>query len=488
MEIEGERTYKQDNFTTLEPFAEGDLYLSVMKGAPGLGDPLLRPPEAVAARRATRGTCCRGSPSPSTAWRSTDGEADVAASEARRVEMRGSGSSGRCRCASGGRRERERVVAQDFIEPVKVCYAESMRLSARFAAEFRGFWDLPEDFEFEAVTPTVAAERAEPGKITPEESADEFLAASRVESIEPPRAGGGTLDRETLGGAARREALAARGQGHPVRLQGPRPVREVGRGAPGAGALRRADRAADGGGVERGAHRQTGSWSSAATAATTSARRRATGRWRRRSSSATTPRSCSRSTRRWPTATPSGWSCASSTARPAPASSRPRRSRPGYPVVHEFLPDIEGFYRGWLGREVAVGERRAPAQAAPAAGTSARASRATPTAGPRGGGPCAGRPGQVGEELAVRGLVELRGDGAAGDLDHLVSAAAGSSGWGPSPRGPRRSAGSGRPRCRAARSFLASLPRRRPEARWNREVERVARVDAPGSGAGWRSG
>ena len=24
---------------------------------------------------------------------------------------------------------------------------------------------------------------------------------------------------------------------------------------------------------------------------------------------------------------------------------------PGYPVVHEFLPDIEGFYGGWLGRE-----------------------------------------------------------------------------------------------------------------------------------------
>jgi acetone carboxylase gamma subunit len=27
-------------------------------------------------------------------------------------------------------------------------------------------------------------------------------------------------------------------------------------------------------------------------------------------------------------------------------------SPPGYPVVHEFLPDIEGFYSGWLGREV----------------------------------------------------------------------------------------------------------------------------------------
>jgi acetone carboxylase gamma subunit len=25
---------------------------------------------------------------------------------------------------------------------------------------------------------------------------------------------------------------------------------------------------------------------------------------------------------------------------------------PGYPVVHDFLPDLEGFYEGWLGRKV----------------------------------------------------------------------------------------------------------------------------------------
>ena len=36
----------------------------------------------------------------------------------------------------------------------------------------------------------------------------------------------------------------------------------------------------------------------------------------------------------------------------AAACSRPKWSPPGYPVVHEFLPDIEGFYRGWLGRDV----------------------------------------------------------------------------------------------------------------------------------------
>jgi acetone carboxylase gamma subunit len=25
---------------------------------------------------------------------------------------------------------------------------------------------------------------------------------------------------------------------------------------------------------------------------------------------------------------------------------------PGYPVIHDFLPDLEGFYRNWLGREL----------------------------------------------------------------------------------------------------------------------------------------
>lgn len=25
---------------------------------------------------------------------------------------------------------------------------------------------------------------------------------------------------------------------------------------------------------------------------------------------------------------------------------------PAYPIVHDFLPDLEGFYRDWLGREV----------------------------------------------------------------------------------------------------------------------------------------
>ena len=27
---------------------------------------------------------------------------------------------------------------------------------------------------------------------------------------------------------------------------------------------------------------------------------------------------------------------------------------PGYPVIHDFVPDLEGFYREWLGRELPV--------------------------------------------------------------------------------------------------------------------------------------
>src|SRR5439155_25218191 len=78
---------------------------------------------------------------------------------------------------------RERVLAQDAIEPVKIMYAECMRLSPRWAAEYRGFWDLPETFEWEAATPTVKQAKAEPGKVTPEQSVQDFLEQSEPKSL-----------------------------------------------------------------------------------------------------------------------------------------------------------------------------------------------------------------------------------------------------------------------------------------------------------------
>ena len=56
-------------------------------------------------------------------------------------------------------RERKRILDRDMIEPAQRMYAESMRLSPRWAAEFREFWDLPDDFAFDVPTPEVDLSR-----------------------------------------------------------------------------------------------------------------------------------------------------------------------------------------------------------------------------------------------------------------------------------------------------------------------------------------
>jgi N-methylhydantoinase B/acetone carboxylase alpha subunit len=198
MAIEGERTYRQDNMTTLAPFADGDLYLSVMKGAPGLGDALLRPPAAVARDVAEGHLLPRFADSIYGVVLGADGTADETASESRRERFRAE----RLRRAVPVREwwavQRERVIAQEMIEPVRVGFAESMKLSARWAAEFRGFWDLEPDFEIDAPTPTVAVEHAAGGKVSPEQSADEFLSSSRVARVERRRVAATPAARETL--------------------------------------------------------------------------------------------------------------------------------------------------------------------------------------------------------------------------------------------------------------------------------------------------
>jgi acetone carboxylase gamma subunit len=351
LEIQGDRTFKQDNFTTLEPFAEGDLYLSVMKGAPGLGDPLLRPPESVAADVREGHLLPRFAESVYGVALDGDGEQGLTASEARRVEMRRERLERAVPVREWWQRERARVEAQDFIEAVKVCYAESMRLSAGFAAEFRGFWDLPEDFQIEAVTPTVAAERAESGKVTQEQTADEFLAASRVEEIEPPRAGGGALDGETLA-AMLDEKLSRReikdiqsGYKDPDRFEkwvavlqervpyDERIVLPMGEGL-------NCVRTSDGELVVRCdcGHDfcpPSRNWKMEA---------------------ANTVRDDEEKLLEvYPRMAHCDPEWMELRELYCPSCGRQLETEavpPGYPVVHEFLPDIEGFYRGWLGREV----------------------------------------------------------------------------------------------------------------------------------------
>ncbi len=163
----GEHMLKQDPFTMMLAVKTGDLYLSSGKGGGGLGDPLNRPDAAID-RDVKDGHMLEH-------W------ADKAYARADRDAVRTQRLERARPAAEWWAQQRERILAQELIEPVKVMFSESMRLEPRWAAEFRGFWDLPEDFDFDVITPTVVvAQRAAPGKVTPEESVREFLGSSEV--------------------------------------------------------------------------------------------------------------------------------------------------------------------------------------------------------------------------------------------------------------------------------------------------------------------
>lgn len=162
----GEHMLKNDPFTQMIPVKSGDLYLSSGRGGGGLGDPLLRKDEAI--EDDIKGGHIQQH------W------ADQAYSRADRDAVRKKRLERARPAAEWWAEQRERVQNQDLIDPVKVMFAESMRLEPRWAAEFRGFWDLPEDFEFDVMTPTVTVQKSEAGKVSPEDSVREFLEGSDV--------------------------------------------------------------------------------------------------------------------------------------------------------------------------------------------------------------------------------------------------------------------------------------------------------------------
>ena len=198
----GDHEYGHDAFTTERPIASGDLYLVVLRGGSGLGDPLLRPPETVAEDVRANHLLPRFAGSV-YGVELGDGAVDSGATERHRTEIRSQRLERATPAREWWRRERERVLAGNMLEPLRVMLAESMKLSPRWAAEYRGFWDLPEDFEFDGVeTPTIDVARVEPGKTTPEEAVEEFLAASEVSGGTEAAGAAGELESATL------EALA----------------------------------------------------------------------------------------------------------------------------------------------------------------------------------------------------------------------------------------------------------------------------------------
>jgi N-methylhydantoinase B/acetone carboxylase alpha subunit len=148
--ITGDHQFDIEATTLPEVMREGDLYLCMFRGAAGLGDPLERPYESVMEdihgdflleRYAT------------SIYGVVPG--DAGATEKKRSELRSQRGSKAVPVREWMKRERQRVLDRDMIEPIQVMYAESMRLSEAWAREFREFWDLPADFDFDVPTPMV---------------------------------------------------------------------------------------------------------------------------------------------------------------------------------------------------------------------------------------------------------------------------------------------------------------------------------------------
>jgi acetone carboxylase alpha subunit len=143
--LEGEVEVADGQYAS-SPFSEGDVYTHAYGSGGGYGDPLDRDPEQVAADVGNGMVSPRAARETYGVVLATDGT-DAEATEELRGEMR------RARLASAVptrdwlTAERERVLASDFVGPVKAMYRSSMAMSSAFAAEFRRFWELDETWE-----------------------------------------------------------------------------------------------------------------------------------------------------------------------------------------------------------------------------------------------------------------------------------------------------------------------------------------------------
>jgi len=148
--ITGDRQFDLETTTLPEVMTQGDLYLCMFRGGAGLGDPLERPYEAVMDDLDGDYLLPRFAES---LYGVVSG--DPVATERRRDAMREDRAARAVPVREWMASERQRLLDGDLIDPVKRMYAESLRLSDRWATEFRAFWDLPDDFDYDIDTPEV---------------------------------------------------------------------------------------------------------------------------------------------------------------------------------------------------------------------------------------------------------------------------------------------------------------------------------------------
>jgi N-methylhydantoinase B/acetone carboxylase alpha subunit len=133
-------------------FGEHDLYASIQRGGPGLGDPLERDPASVESdlnagyllpRFAETVYGVIAKQEENGRWR-----VDTAATEEHRQAKRQERLTKAMDAQDFIAQQRERVLHRDFIQPVYEMYQSSMALSESWKKKFYTFWNLPEDFTF----------------------------------------------------------------------------------------------------------------------------------------------------------------------------------------------------------------------------------------------------------------------------------------------------------------------------------------------------
>ncbi len=148
----GQEVFDKHQLSGPHPFGEYDLYASIQRGAPGLGDPLERDPKAVETDLNMGDLLPRFAKTIyGVVAQQKDGqtwEVDPAATRQCRNDMRASRLEKAMDVKDFLAQERERVLAKDFIPPVYNMYKSSLSLSEAWRKKFFDCWDLPEDFTF----------------------------------------------------------------------------------------------------------------------------------------------------------------------------------------------------------------------------------------------------------------------------------------------------------------------------------------------------
>ncbi len=131
-----------------EPLREGDMFAHSYNGGGGYGDPLERDPASVA--RDIANGYVTAAAAHSVYGVTVDGTTvDEAGTRDRRREIVAERRSKAVPVSEWMAQQRTRIQNRDLAAEVAEMYRDSMELSERFADEFRSFWTLDDDFEFE---------------------------------------------------------------------------------------------------------------------------------------------------------------------------------------------------------------------------------------------------------------------------------------------------------------------------------------------------